>query len=388
MQGMLVRTTEHCAGRIVSEIKDDLHGAGARAKIAAIIEENDHPTLVVDSAGVPLAWTRTVTGMRGLAGGSLRFTGREPVTIDEVRKSSAFTVLPLKGATDVRPTGFLIYSRNRTARLLSWLSLSMAALLVGFVAFMTVSFRRLRLSERSNLWVALAKETAHQLGTPITALMGWVEYLRTSRDQESSMSPEELVGQIEKICGEMDNDVRRLCKISSRFSQIGSVPVLEPADINAIIDECVDYFNVRLPLMRRKIELRKRFGELPLANVNHDLLEWVFENLIKNSLDAIHRQSGKIEIRTEYLPAERIVRIYHADNGRGVPRDAGKKIFSPGFTTKTRGWGLGLTLAKRIIEDYHQGKIYVHWTKRDKGTVFCVDLPLDATPGKSRGLTI
>jgi C4-dicarboxylate-specific signal transduction histidine kinase len=117
-------------------------------------------------------------------------------------------------------------------------------------------------------------------------------------------------------------------------------------------------------------------------------LEWVFENLIKNSLDAIQHDAGKIEMRTEFMPSEQIVRIYHADNGKGISGEAHKKIFSPGFTTKKRGWGLGLTLAKRIIEDYHQGRIYVHWSKKDMGTVFCVDLPIGATAGQSRELNV
>ena len=122
---------------------------------------------------------------------------------------------------------------------------------------------------------------------------------------------------------------------------------------------------------------------MPLVNANGELLEWVFENLLKNSVDAIRHSEGKIEIRTEFVKSESVVRVYHSDNGSGIKWEAHKKIFSPGYTTKKRGWGLGLTLAKRIVEDYHQGKIFVHWSKKDKGTVFCVELPVNAKSGRS-----
>jgi two-component system, NtrC family, sensor histidine kinase KinB len=295
------------------------------------------------------------------------------------------TPLPIRRGGDGAVEGYVLFGRSAVVKTLALLSFVMTVLCIGFVVFMHFSFHRLRLNERSNLWVALAKETAHQLGTPITALMGWVEYLRSSGDAENSVPPAEFIGQVEKICADMDNDLRRLRKISSRFSRIGSVPVLEPCDVNEILDDCMGYFTIRLPLLRRKIELRRQFGNIPPVSVNRELLEWVFENLIKNSLDAIQHDAGKIEIRTEFLPSERIVRIYHADNGKGIPREAEKRIFSPGFTTKKRGWGLGLTLAKRIIEDFHQGRIYVHWSKKDKGTVFCVDLPLEVTPAAMPG---
>jgi len=192
------------------------------------------------------------------------------------------------------------------------------------------------------------------------------------------MTPAEAIGQIERICSDMDSDLSRLRKISSRFSHIGSVPVLMQCDINIVLSDCLDYFKVRLPLLRRKIDIGQHFGVLPLINANCELLEWVFENLLKNSVDAIQHESGKIDITTEFLEKEQVVRVYHSDNGKGITWEAHKKIFSPGFTTKKRGWGLGLTLAKRIIEDYHQGKIFVHWSRKNKGTIFCIDLPLNA----------
>ena len=240
---------------------------------------------------------------------------------------------------------------------------------------MYIALHNIRVTERSNLWVGLAKETAHQLGTPISSLMGWVEYMRTVREADPPIEPELFLQQVHKICDDMDNDLGRLRKVTARFSQIGSIPALTPCDINETLSDVADYFQMRLPLLGKKIEMKFDYGNLPLVSINKELLEWVFENLMKNSVDAISRHDGKIEISTEYVACDRMVRIIHRDNGNGISWEAQKKIFSPGYSTKKRGWGLGLTLAKRIIEDYHKGKIYVSWSVRGKGMVICVELP-------------
>jgi signal transduction histidine kinase len=205
--------------------------------------------------------------------------------------------------------------------------------------------------------------------------MGWVEYMRTYEDADPPIDAHVIVGQLQRICNDMDNDLKRLSKVTNRFSQIGSIPALSPCDINDVLTDVANYFKVRLPLLRKKIEIRFNFGEIPLIDVNRDLLEWVFENLLKNSIDAMNRDDGIIEIKTEYLSSDNIVRIHHIDNGKGVPKEAQKSIFAPGYTTKKRGWGLGLTLAKRIVEDYHKGKIFVNWSQKDNGTVFFIELP-------------
>jgi Signal transduction histidine kinase len=147
-----------------------------------------------------------------------------------------------------------------------------------------------------------------------------------------------------------------------------------------VLEDAMGYFKMRLPLLGKRIEIKSHFNALPRVLVNKELLGWVFENLLKNSVDAIIKNDGCIEIRTEYVAVDKIVRIYHSDNGKGISWEDQKKIFAPGFTTKKRGWGLGLTLAKRIIEDYHQGHIYVNWSQKEKGTVFCIDLPVEGSP--------
>jgi signal transduction histidine kinase len=251
-------------------------------------------------------------------------------------------------------------------------------LVTAFTVFVYLAFHNVRVTERSNLWVGLAKETAHQLGTPISSLMGWVEYMRSVQEADDPVEPEVFIGQVGRICDDMEHDLTRLRKITSRFSQIGSRPALVPHDINEILRDSMKYFRMRLPLLGKRIEMRPELDPMPQVAVNRDLIEWVFENLFKNSVDAIERDRGLIEIRTEFIEVDKLVRVYHRDNGKGIHWEDQKKVFSPGYTTKKRGWGLGLTLAKRIVEDYHGGQIYVNWSQRGQGTVFCVDLPATA----------
>jgi signal transduction histidine kinase len=371
--------------RIELGLSGDMGAPVVREMIAAIIDNGDMPAVVTDTAGTPVAWTRitygTVFKRETIAANDTTPLARKLVLEKAERMRKSFTAFPIHREGEGGVAGYLIIGRSAALRSLSLFSLAMGAVFVGFIIFMSVTSYNVRINERSNLWVALAKETAHQLGTPISALMGWVEYLRSTRDEDSTAGPEDVIGQIEKICGDMENDLKRLRRVSTRFSHIGSIPVLRPCDINQVLNECMEYYKIRLPLLRRKIEIRCQFGKLPLVNANGELLEWVFENLLRNSVDAIHHTSGTIEIRTEFVEDENVVRVYHTDNGSGIKWEAHKKIFSPGYTTKKRGWGLGLTLAKRIVEDYHKGRIFVHWSKKDKGTVFCVELPVDDRSG-------
>ena len=375
--------------RIELGLSGSMDAPFVRAMIAAIIENRDMPVVVTDTSGQPIAWTRVRHGAlfsgETIADNDTTAEATGLVRATTAKMQNAFDPLPIRKEGTGEVTGYLVIGRSSVLQNLALLSFGMGAVFVLFFVFMYITFYNMRMNERTGLWVALAKETAHQLGTPISALMGWVEYLRSTRDPESTATPGDVIGQIEKICGDMDNDLRRLRRISMRFSHIGSTPVLAPCDINGVIDECLEYYRVRLPLLKRKIELHRQFGELPLVNANGELMEWVFENLLKNSVDAIRHPNGTIEIKTEFVKEENVVRVYHSDNGSGIKWEAHKKIFSPGYTTKKRGWGLGLTLAKRIVEDYHQGRIFVHWSKINKGTVFCVELPVDAKTGRRGG---
>ncbi len=242
-------------------------------------------------------------------------------------------------------------------------------LIVGFL-----SYRRIKTVEQASIWGGLAKETAHQLGTPISSLMGWVELSMELDKQRGDSTTAE-------IYANMRNDLARLQRITERFGKIGSYPQQTRIDINTVIGEAVAYFQKRLPNLSKQVELRVVDRKLPEIVANADLLQWVFENLIRNSLDAIDKENGIIEIDPRLHPKEHQIVIRYKDNGQGIPRQNRNKIFRPGMTTKKHGWGLGLTLVKRIIEAYHHGRIRLIETS-SQGTTFEIVLPVETAEDK------
>ncbi len=226
-----------------------------------------------------------------------------------------------------------------------------------FVLLGYIAFRSSKQDEQNRVWIGLAKETAHQLGTPTSSLLGWIEYLRAQEIDQSAVE-------------EMNKDLTHLMKIVDRFSKIGSETTLAPANINEIVGESVMYFRKRIP---RNVTLD--YNGLAIApvqaNVNAALFEWVVENLMKNSLDALQGH-GSIEVRI--ASDDKQVMIDVRDTGKGIPKSNWKRIFEPGFTTKTRGWGLGLSLSRRIVEDYHSGRIAVVDSEPGKGTTIRITL--------------
>jgi nitrogen-specific signal transduction histidine kinase len=231
-----------------------------------------------------------------------------------------------------------------------------------------LSFSYLKRSEQSNIWVGMAKETAHQLGTPLSSLLGWAEFLRLSSDQ-----PSEVV----KIAYEIDRDIERLNRIAVRFSKIGSIPDLKQQNVVTIVSDVLAYFEGRLPHLRKNIRLELETSDdeilLPL---NRELFEWVMENLIKNAFEAIESDSGVINVNIHKNLTAGALLIDVKDTGKGFDMRRRRDIFRPGFSTKSRGWGLGLSLSKRIIQEYHHGKLFVKESAPNEGTTFRIKLRL------------
>ncbi len=233
-----------------------------------------------------------------------------------------------------------------------------AQLTVVFV-FIVIAFLALastKKAEQNKVWVGLSKETAHQLGTPISSLIAWVEYLRT-KDIDSS------------LLNEMEKDVKRLETIAERFSKIGSNPDPVPVDINNSIRSALSYMSTRIS-SKVKIYTHLTDGPVPVL-MNDSLFAWVIENLTKNAVDAMEGQ-GEITFQVE--ERDKVVRIDVTDTGKGIAKSKFKTVFNPGYTTKKRGWGLGLSLVKRIIESYHGGRIFVKSSEVGKGTTFRIEL--------------
>lgn len=238
-------------------------------------------------------------------------------------------------------------------------------LLLGYVGFSYI-----KRNEQSSIWVGLSRETAHQLGTPLSSLMGWAEMLKNVKP-----GSEELA----EVTHEIGNDLEKLNKIAGRFSKIGSQPILKSENLKEAITHVVNYIEKRIPTLTtidgkpvKKVKINIEGEDDICANINTDLFEWVIENLLKNSLDAMDKPTGEININVYTVGQEAFIDV--TDSGKGVDTKHRKDIFRPGYSTKMRGWGLGLSLSKRIIEDYHKGKFYLLDSVVGKGATFRIKL--------------
>tara|TARA_B100000963_G_scaffold281551_1_gene250064 strand:- start:4395 stop:5540 length:1146 start_codon:yes stop_codon:yes gene_type:complete len=245
----------------------------------------------------------------------------------------------------------LYYGDSVLLKKLQYYPLALLLIIFLFGAVLYFVFKTSKISEQNRLWAAMAKETAHQIGTPLTSMIGWITLLKEKEKSEP--------------LDEMEKDIERLQVITDRFSKVGSLPELQPADIVGETRKTLQY------LEKRSSDLITFESELPpkkiLLPLNTQLFNWTLENLIKNGIDAMN---GKGTICLKFFEASQTICIHISDTGSGIKKENFKKIFSPGFTSKKRGWGLGLSLAKRIITDYHKGKISVKNSELGKGTTF------------------
>ncbi|CAG0960644.1 Sporulation kinase D [Gammaproteobacteria bacterium] len=264
---------------------------------------------------------------------------------------------------DTLVVNYVHYGESDLIRQLRWLPVSELAIALVFILIAYIGFSYIKRSEQSNIWVGMAKETAHQLGTPLSSLMGWMERLRV----DAAASP-----RIVETVSEMEHDVSRLNKVAARFSKIGSTPNLKEENINEVIEGVIAYIAKRIPRSGKRVDLVIETPGTFTARINRELFEWVVENLMKNALDAMEGSDGKISFALTRVNGR--VYIDVSDTGKGIDPKLHKEIFRPGYSTKKRGWGLGLTLAKRIIEEYHKGKLFVRQSSLGQGTTFRIRL--------------
>lgn len=257
----------------------------------------------------------------------------------------------------------LIYFKSpRSLQMLTYFPIVMLLLLAVFMTFGYFMLSTSRKAEQNQVWVGMAKETAHQLGTPISAIVAWIEHLRAMAEEK----PDTL-----EVLDELTDDVGRLELIADRFSKIGSSPKLEQKDIFAELLGAKNYMQRRAS-RRVQFDFPESNGSPLYVNINSHLFNWVIENLLRNALDAM---DGQGLIKAEVNEHQDHVIIDISDTGKGITYSKQKMVFQPGFTTKKRGWGLGLSLAKRIIENYHQGKIFIKKSEPNVGTTFTIRLP-------------
>lgn len=330
-----------------------------------IIEPNPFgiPAILTDSTGNdPLLW-RNVSVPDTL--GSL--SEQDSLRLVRRIESMAAVYEPIAvelGGADRQLRQYVYYDESSLVRELRYYPYIQLLFVGLFVLVGYLGFSYVRRSEQSSLWAGMAKEAAHQLGTPISSLMGWTELLR------SGDLPEE---QRQEALDEIGKDIARLKRVTNRFSDIGSLPKLEPVPLAPIIQEAAGYMRRRIPQYGKRVRLSVQLEDGLASPVNADLFEWVIENLLKNALDAIDPNEGAILVKG-YAQGD-AVRIDVSDTGKGIERRQRKNIFRPGYSTKRHGWGLGLSLARRIVVDYHGGSLTLVQSRPGRGSTFRIELP-------------
>lgn len=360
-----------------------------RRLLGEVLENVDFPIVITDTTGLPRAWQDVGVPHKLVSEESIdSLAGSMPVSettrqrIDEVR--AAIPELDKKNKPipmwQTRPDslrlGYVHYGEPVVLNRLRW----MPFLAIGGTGLlMLLAFGGLagiRAAEKRTIWVGMAKETAHQLGTPLSSLMGWVELLRANVES----APKEAAvaiprAELAETLDDMEGDIDRLNKVAQRFSHIGSAPQLHLQDVTPVVREAVQYMRRRVSQREGGIEIRERYEEVPPVNLNRELLEWAVENLLTNAISALDKSPGVIEVTVERRAETEEVEVLVSDNGRGMSREEQRRAFEPGYTTKRRGWGLGLALARRVVEDYHAGRIGIRHSAPGQGTIMVIRFP-------------
>jgi hypothetical protein len=311
------------------------------------------PTIVIDDEG-NISASRFIDGEVS------------PDMVDEFAEANEpITISRTEGESELR--NYIYFGESQTVQYLRYFPFIQFGLLAVLIGIGYLTYRSINRSEKSNLWVGMTKEAAHQLGTPLSSLYGWIQLLKeTNKEDDETLS----------IVYEIENDVGRIKGVTERFNKIGSEPELKSIRIDPIIDQVIDYMVRRLPQLGKKVDVRKSIKTNAKIRLNPELFQWAIENLIKNAMDAIKVREGESFISVSVFENGDSLIIDVEDSGSGIDRKYVNEIFKPGYSTKKRGWGLGLSLTRRIIEDYHDGKIFVLQSEKNKGTTIRITLPL------------
>lgn len=342
---------------VYAKAASDFQGEDYSFVFEQIIQRITFPIIISSNPdGNPTMWKNV-----GIPGDSTGSAVINKVTARMEKMDESHEPIPL--TYDDIVLGYIHYGDSQLIRELRWLPYVEILVVALFILIGYTGYQTIRRSEQRLIWIGMARETAHQLGTPISSLLGWIEL----------MEEQDLPEKTRQITGQMRQDVHRLEQIAARFSQISSAPDLEPIPLGEVISEVVRYINRRLPRSGKSVQLNVEGATDQVILLNQELLGWTLENLIKNGVDAIENQSGTITIRCEARDDDIFIDVI--DTGRGIPGGSDRSnVFKPGYSTKKRGWGLGLSLAKRIVEEYHKGKLEVAESTPGKGTTMRITL--------------
>lgn len=336
-----------------------------------IIPSINYPIVFCDSLKTPFSWENIKVESQNYS--SLSKDQQERLRKLVVKYEGRGSYIKLyQDKRKQKLIGYVFFGETKSMKQLRYMPFIASMIVIIFIAVGAFALGYMRRNEKNQLWIGLAKETAHQFGTPTSSLMAWLSIMKSRlQTRIEDLNPKELIEYLEH----METDVSRLQNVASRFGKVGSTIKLQETVLDEIISETVTYFQSRVPKGRNRIDLYyfSEIHEIKL-NLDNDLIKWTLENMIKNSVDAMSGKSGKIIITA--VEKDNGIQIRLSDEGKGIPRAMFQRIFLAGVTSKERGWGLGLSLAKRIIEEYHQGRIKILQSEINKGTTFEIFLPL------------
>ena len=320
-----------------------------------VIRKTTFPLIQTDSEHRPISWKGIDVDPEDRSEEALE-------RVDVMLRRMARSVEPVPIMYGEVVLNYLYYGDSRFIQQMRWLPTIEIGIVGLFIIVGFIGYANLKRSEQRYVWVGMAKETAHQLGTPISSLMGWLELMRSGKENKK-----------ENIYDEMEKDLTRLERVSTRFSQIGSKPDLKETHPEVVLSEVAAYIRRRAPQMNRRVTISENYTEVPTVPMNAGLFQWAVENVMKNSLDAMDKDKGTIVVRLDSLAPDRVY-VEIEDNGKGIDPKDWKRVFEPGHSTKKRGWGLGLTLSKRIVEEYHGGKLFIKESRPGQGTVMRIEI--------------
>jgi len=319
-----------------------------------IIKKVKFPIIQSDRNKVPQLWTNLPTDISSMS-------DRRTLLVSMDKINNPIPLIFNDKVSGPITFGYLHYGDSKLIQKIQiWTYIELFSIGI-FVLFGFFGFSFIRNSEKQHIWIGLSRETAHQLGTPVSALLGWLDLLKNDN------------AIVKKIIPELESDIERLQQVSRRFSKMGSNPEIEYFDLSKRVEDVLNYLNRRIPTLGKKVELINDIEKNISIKANGTLISWAIENLIRNSIDSITNDSGLIRISMNQ--GYNNVKIRISDNGCGVPKKDWKNIFRPGFSTKKSGWGLGLSLCQRIINEVHKGSIYILESNKGAGTVFEINIP-------------
>ncbi|MCG8372743.1 MAG: HAMP domain-containing histidine kinase, partial [Balneolales bacterium] len=328
---------------------------------AVVVDENDEPLASMIQSGEDLIINYQ---FKNVSEGEIDSPEKRAALVQKLKETNP-PIRILVGDENTQIEQYVYYGESFTVQILRYFPYIQIILLSLLLGIGYTTYQSIKRTEQSNLWVGMAKEAAHQLGTPISSLFGWIHLFRDDYKADENA---------QKLIAEIENDVQRLSNVAERFGKIGSTPELKKMSIEPVLMDVVSYLEKRLPQLGRAVDVKKQLHANAEVAINPELFQWAVENLVKNSMDALKKAGQESFIAISSKEEEGQVIIDIQDSGSGIESKNTKNVFRPGYSTKKRGWGLGLSLTKRIIEDYHSGKVFVLNSEIGKGTTMRIIL--------------